>query len=140
MKSLKIEPVQERDLDDVIDLLQHLSQFRPESTRSLFEEHSKQENVFSFVGKIDDGLVAYSSIMIEHKIRGGRLGHIEDVIVSPILQNRGIGSKMVQHLVAVAKERKCYKVVLASRAESQAFYEFLGFHSIAKSFELFLEP
>ena len=139
VSNLKIEAIQETDLSDVVDLLQNLSIFRPKLSGSLFWDHSKQDNVFSCVGRVNGEVVAYASLVVELKIRGGRLGHIEDVIVRPDKQNRGIGSKMIEHVLEVARQQDCYKVVLASRSESRAFYEFLGFHTHSNSFELFLE-
>jgi GNAT superfamily N-acetyltransferase len=55
---------------------------------------------------------------------------IEDVVVDPIFQGRGIGKMMMKYALDLASQEGCFKAVLSSnlkRHRSHAFYESLGF-------------
>lgn len=66
---------------------------------------------------------------------------IEDVAVAPDWQRRGVGQRMMQHALQLAKEKGCYKAVLSSnltRADAHAFYEALGFERHGYSYRVHL--
>lgn len=74
-------------------------------------------------------VIATGMLLIEQKLihNCGLVGHIEDISVEKIHQGKGIGKKIVNHLINLAKERKCYKVILNCKSENIAFYEKCGF-------------
>jgi glucosamine-phosphate N-acetyltransferase len=77
-----------------------------------------------------DGLViATATIIIETKfIRGGnKVAHVEDVAVRKEFQRTGIGRMIVEELIKIAQEAKCYKITLDTKTENVVFYEKLGF-------------
>ena len=76
-----------------------------------------------------DKIVATGSIFIENKIihRFGKVGHIEDIVVDPQYRKMGFGKKIVQHLVNIAKENGCYKVILDCENKYEGFYNKCGF-------------
>ena len=64
---------------------------------------------------------------------------VEDVVVSPAHQGRGIGHQMMEHARELARQAGCYKLVLSSnrkRERAHAFYESLGFQRHGLSFLL----
>jgi glucosamine-phosphate N-acetyltransferase len=70
------------------------------------------------------------TLLVEPKFiySGGRVGHIEDVVVRRDEVNRGIGSSMVKFAVTVArKDFHCTKVILDCSNENMKFYEMIGF-------------
>ena len=56
-------------------------------------------------------IVGSTTLFIEQKFihDGGRVGHIEDVVVRKDYEGRGIGMKLVISLLNCAKEKNCYK-------------------------------
>lgn len=67
---------------------------------------------------------------------------VEDVVVDPTLQGRGIGQKMMAFAIDRAREKRCYKLVLSSNAKRErahAFYEQLGFERHGYSFRILFE-
>jgi len=88
-----------------------------------------QETVGSFALLVMDNLAHM----------GAPSGVIEDVVVRPDWQSRGIGTKMVSHAIDVCKAQGCYKIGLSSnmkREAAHAFYESLGFRRHGYSFLL----
>jgi ribosomal protein S18 acetylase RimI-like enzyme len=71
--------------------------------------------------------VGFGSISFERTIRGGIIGHIEDVIVKEAFRRAGIGGKVVHELIARAQEYGCYRITLGSETRNETFYKDLGF-------------
>lgn len=126
---IKIRKIQKEDHESVIALLQQLSVFLPNLSDApdIWHEFQKQNNVSAFVGCDDNNnVVAFGSICVEMKIRGGRLGHIEDIVVDEKFRGQGVGAKLVNALIEEAILKKCYKVSLECREEKVVFYNLQG--------------
>ena len=76
-------------------------------------------------------IVGSTTLLIEQKFihNGGRVGHIEDVVVRKDYEGRGIGMKLVMSLLNSAKEKNCYKTILDCKDDLKIFYERIGFKS-----------
>ncbi len=66
---------------------------------------------------------------------------VEDVVVAPALQGKGIGKQMMRFAMEVCKKKGCYKMALSSnlkREDAHGFYKRLGFkiHGYSFSTEL----
>lgn len=74
---------------------------------------------------------AFQLTIIQHvAYRGGRVAQIENVVVDPSLQSRGIGEAMMRWAIDEARRRECFRVQLTSnkvRIRAHAFYRRLGF-------------
>ena len=59
---------------------------------------------------------------------GGRVGHIEDVVVRRDQMKRGVGGSLVKFALDVARrDFHCTKVILDCSNENKKFYEIFGF-------------
>jgi len=56
-----------------------------------------------------------------------KMGLIEDVVVDPKTQGKGVGKKLVEQLLLKAAEMNCYKTILNATNENSGFYTKLGF-------------
>jgi glucosamine-phosphate N-acetyltransferase len=74
-------------------------------------------------------IVASGTLILEPKFihKNGRVAHIEDVVVDKSKHGLGIGKKLLEALVNVAKNNGCYKVILNCSNKNVGFYEKLGF-------------
>ena len=70
-----------------------------------------------------------TTLLIETKFihNGGKVGHIEDVVVDKKHQRKGIGEKIIIYFLRYAKDQGCYKTILDCTDEVKPFYEKLGF-------------
>jgi glucosamine-phosphate N-acetyltransferase len=73
-------------------------------------------------------LLGTAAVLVEQKLlrSGGRVGHIEDVVVDASARGRSIGKLLVNFLVDFSKSRGCYKVILDCDEQNVAFYERCG--------------
>ena len=78
-------------------------------------------------------------MLIEPKFihNGGKVAHIEDVVVTKEYQGKGIGEKLIRSLLDYAKKNDCYKTILDSSDDVKPFYEKIGFkkHSNCMRFD-----
>ena len=66
---------------------------------------------------------------------------VEDVVVDPQMQGRGVGAAVMRAAMDLARDKGCYKLVLSSNAKrvrAHAFYERLGFTRHGISFSVIL--
>jgi glucosamine-phosphate N-acetyltransferase len=127
---ITIERVQRKHMEVVIDMLhRNMSQFRPPRDKldEIWSSFELQNNVHSFVALLDDVVVGYGSVVIEMKIRGGHMGHIEDIVSHEDFRRKGIGKAIVSSLSDFAKEEGCYKLALGCAEHNVEFYRKCGY-------------
>jgi AraC family transcriptional regulator of adaptative response/methylated-DNA-[protein]-cysteine methyltransferase len=61
---------------------------------------------------------------------GGRVALLEDMIINPLYQNKGIGKKLLLKVFEKLKKKKVKRITLLTDGDNQkghTFYKFLGF-------------
>ena len=76
-----------------------------------------------------DIIVDAGSLFIEKKFihNLSSVGHIEDIVVDKDYRGLGLGKSIMDHLISVAKDNKCYKVILNCNKDNIEFYNKCGF-------------
>lgn len=128
---MKAHPVVKKDLSKIIDMLQSISDFypSPHEIDKIWNTYIIQDHVCGFSFFIHDEIVGYGVIVFETKIRGGKMAHIEDIVVSEIYRGQGLGKKIIEFLIDNAKFNGCYKMSLSCKTNNIRFYEKCGFES-----------
>lgn len=117
--------------DSILEILNQLSNVNLETT---FEEFSNwiemlPSNHYIFVVLVNDKVAGLATLLLEHKIihTFGKVGHIEDVVISKEHRGKGIGKFLIKHLLHVAeKDFNVYKVILNCSESNIPFYENCG--------------
>ena len=140
MLDVKIVDMQKKYMNQVVVLLQEISVYYPDSKdyETIWSDFARQENTFGVVALINEEVVGYGAVIIETKIRGGKLGHIEDIVSKPNMQKKGIGKLIMQSLYEISRERECYKLSLHCRNENVGFYKKCGYDDKAAGMHLSL--
>lgn len=76
-------------------------------------------------------IVGTATLLLESKFihNGGVVAHIEDVVVHPDWREKGIGKKLVEKMIEIAKQYwiQPYKIILDCKMDNIPFYEKCGF-------------
>lgn len=133
MGDLVIRELQENDLFngflESLDSLRKASNLNAGKAKQIYSKIKSNPNHVIFVAVLDGRVVGSTTMIIEPKFihDGGRVGHIEDVVVAKEHQGKGIGEKLVNALLDYAKKNNCYKTILDCRDDVKPFYEKIGF-------------
>lgn len=112
---------------------------------SAFAAIQASPNDLLFVGVLKDEIVATAQVTLITSLtgRGTRRMAIEAVQTRADMRSRGIGARLINHCLDVARERGIALVQLTSNAkrpDAHRFYERLGFEKTHAGFKLRLEP
>tara|TARA_B110000003_G_C16649340_1_gene533505 strand:- start:3056 stop:3481 length:426 start_codon:yes stop_codon:yes gene_type:complete len=129
MSEIVFRKVHRNDLDQIFILLQQLTEIDfqnrdKENCWNLFKSNTANNSI---VGVYNNKIIAYGSIVIENKIRGGISGQIEDIVVSNKLRNMNIGTELIKQLVEIGKKKGCYRITLFCNESLINFYSKNGF-------------
>jgi glucosamine-phosphate N-acetyltransferase len=83
-----------------------------------------------FVAVQKNIVIGAVTLLVEPKFiyEGGKVAHIEDVVVKKQFAGKGIGSRLVKYAIDAARtDFQCVKVILDCSDENVGFYERLGF-------------
>ena len=133
MSEIKIRDIVESDIDngflESLDSLRNVSDLNKDTARDILKKIIENPDHVIHVAEVDGKVVGSTTLLIEQKFihKGGKVGHIEDVVVSKEFEGRGIGIKLVTSLLEVAKAKICYKTILDCKNELIPFYERIGF-------------
>ena len=137
IRQLKKEDIYSGFLDS-LDSLRKISTMDKEKAFEVFERINQNPNHFVFVAVLDNKIIGATTVLIEPKFihNGGLVSHIEDVAVSKGFQGSGVGKKLIQEALDLAKKSGCYKTILDCSEDVRPFYEKIGFfhHSNAMRF------
>lgn len=128
---VEIHELTEELLDErFLETLRHLSTVDPDITKARdILRIRTHEGARTYVALEDGRVIGTASLLIETKFlhSGGKVGHIEDVVVHGASQGLGIGKKLVEHATREAKNAGCYKCILACTSANKPFYEKCGY-------------
>lgn len=113
-----------------LDTLSHLSSVDLDvPTAHKILRIRKEEGARTYVAIVDGEIHGSASLVIETKFlhAGGKVGHVEDVVVHGVSRGLGIGRKLVEHATREAKIAGCYKCILACTPSNKPFYEKCGY-------------
>jgi N-acetylglutamate synthase-like GNAT family acetyltransferase len=86
-------------------------------------------NIEIYVTELEGNLITTCTVIFEPKLIFDMCtyAHIEDVCVSSEYRKRGIGTHLMQQVVALCTERDCKKVTLVCNPQNIHFYQLSSF-------------
>ena len=133
MSDVEIRNIVELDIEngflESLDSLREASDLDRKIGEDILKKIIANPDHIIHVAEINGKIVGSTTLLIEQKFihNGGKVGHIEDVVVSKEFEGRGIGMKLVVSLLEKAKAMNCYKTILDCKDELIPFYERIGF-------------
>lgn len=118
-----------------LDSLRQTSSIEKNVAEKIFNKINANEEHIIAVAELNGRIVGTTTLFIETKFihNGGKVGHIEDVVVDKNHQGKGIGERIVRYLLNEAQKRGCYKTILDCTDEVKPFYEKIGFKQNANA-------
>ena len=133
MSEIKIREIEEDDLEngflETLDFLRNTSGLDKNNAKEILKRIKQNPNHIIYVAIDDKKIIGSTTLLIEQKFihDGGLVGHIEDVVVRKDYERKGIGIKLVTSMLERAKEKNCYKTILACKDDLKQFYGRIGF-------------
>ena len=133
MSDVIIREIVESDIEngflESLDSLRKASDLDKEIGKDILRKIIANPDHIIYVAEFKGKIVGSTTLLIEQKFihGGGKVGHIEDVVVSKEFEGKGIGMLLVMSLVTIAKSNNCYKTILDCQDELIPFYERIGF-------------
>ncbi|OPY76992.1 MAG: Aminoglycoside N(6')-acetyltransferase type 1 [Syntrophorhabdus sp. PtaU1.Bin058] len=143
---ISIRKCDDSDFDGILSLLRQLwldKPINPVTLKEVFGKVVASEHHTCFVAESDGGLlVGFVSLSIKDSLwQEGLVAHIEELVVDQKARGKGVGTALVGHTIAMARDRGCRRVELDSahhREAAHRFYERLGFENRAVLFSMAL--
>lgn len=138
---VSIREVTLRDFDQVFGLLKQLWAGRDldyADMKKVFDHNLNAPDHFYIVAHSGPQIVGYCSLMVKHNLwQQGLLGNVNEMVVEENYRGKGIGKKLMERIIQIAREQNCKCLELESsfhREKAHAFYEELGFDKRAYLF------
>ena len=142
---LNIRPAKKNDIPLILGLLYELGRPKPQKDsdvdtfRNLAKKHITDSDKTILVAEINDvNVVGMVSVIFLPRLNQIKYEmYIPELIVAEKYQKKGIGTRLIDACISLAKEKKCHQIRLESgnhRTEAHQFYINLGFESKSSSF------
>ena len=145
---ISITKATDKDIPFILELLYDLDRPIPIDEKEIKVFKNKIKDYFSdpqktiLVAKQDSKIVGLVSVILLRRLNRAKLEiYIPELIVTKELRNYGIGKKLIQYCIDLAKKKDCYRIRLESgnqRKNSHKFYKSIGFEQSALSFTKYI--
>lgn len=145
MENVIIRAASNKDIPVILGLLYELGRPMPQKDsdvevfRKLTKRYVTDSDKKILVAELGDiEIVGMASMVFLPRLNQTTLEmYIPELVVLEKYQNKGIGKKLINECITLAKEKKCHRIRLESgnqRKESHQFYKNLGLEQSAFSF------
>ncbi len=145
MDNETIREASDKDIPIILGLLYDLGRSKPQKDsdidtfKKLITKYLTDSDKQILVVVLDDvKIIGMASMVFLPRLNRTTLEmYIPELVVLEKYHNQGIGKKLINSCIVLAKEKKCHRIRLESgnqRKESHQFYKHLGFEQSALSF------
>ena len=145
MENVKIRSAKPNDIPIILGLLYELGRPKPkkdsdvDTFTKLVKKYLKDSDKEILIAEHNDvEIIGMASIVFLSRLNhADNEMYIPELVVFENYQNKGIGKKLIESCIKLAKEKKCHRIRVESgnaRKESHIFYKNLGFVQDAFSF------
>ena len=145
MDNETIREASDKDIPIILGLLYDLGRSKPQKDsdvdtfRKLITKYLTDSDKQILVVVLDDvKIIGMASMVFLPRLNRTTLEmYIPELVVLEKYHNQGIGKKLINSCIVLAKEKKCHRIRLESgtlRKDSHQFYKSLGFEQSALSF------
>lgn len=139
---MEVRTVKANEVEKLLKLYEHLHEndlrANPQDYQHTWNLIQDSDSIhYLAIEKAGEFIASLNITIIPNLTRGARsIAVIENVVTHAHYRNRGVGRKIMEHAIAIARKANCYKIMLlssAKRAASHQFYKSLGFSDDKKT-------
>jgi glucosamine-phosphate N-acetyltransferase len=137
-QTIEIREYKADDFENILPLLRQLwpdKNLDENALKTVFKRVLISDNQLYFCAISDSKIIGFGSLTIKNNLwQEGFSCHIDELIVDVYHRKNGIGTRLLQHLENIAKERNCRRIELDSafhRKKAHTFYKNLGYENRA---------
>jgi len=140
LNNMKIRNAANSDLSAIYDLICNLEQstFPKSNFEEIFDLNNSNNNIGYFVAHTDGRVVAFGSVYINELLHHcGKVGEIQELVVSPENRGKKVGSSLINEMIRWAQKQGATQVEVTcnlARKDAHEFYQSLGFVHTHKKF------
>lgn len=113
--NITIRPIIEADFEQLITLFQEFATFekRPHLMVNSLEKMQAEKAYFNGLVAIDtegDTIVGYVTYFFCYYTWSGKALYMDDLYITPAFRGKGLGSDLIQKVIAFAKDNNCSKL------------------------------
>ncbi|MDD4813777.1 MAG: GNAT family N-acetyltransferase [Bacteroidales bacterium] len=128
-----IRPLEKRDYPQLLSLFMEFSAFQKKADEMKNSVESMEEEsdlLNAFVVETDSGqIIGYATYFYAYFTWSGKSLYMDDLYVKPDFRGKGLGKKLLNSIIDLAKQEKCKKIhwqVARWNANAIEFYQNLG--------------
>ena len=134
---LRMQMRKERDADFCKDTIY-------ENTFDFFVKNIETGRHIAFICEDKEKIIATAGLSLFEmppttKLPNGKVAKLMNMYVVPDYRKQGIAKKMLEFVIAYAKEHSYYKVMLNSSPMGERLYQNFGFHLISNEYEIYIK-
>jgi predicted N-acetyltransferase YhbS len=126
---IQVREMKSTDYEAIIQLQKVLNGYSVTYGQEVFADRLKEiykSNGYPCVATMNGQVVGSIKLLIETKFTAP-VGHIEDVVVLDPYRGLGICGLLIKHVQEIARNAKCYKIILDCKDEYVPMYGHCGF-------------
>jgi len=132
MNDFSLRYLQKEDYDKgYLDLLSQLTTVTTMDREKFCENLDKINETTTniFVIEEENKIIATATLVFEIKFIHdcGKVAHLEDVVIDQEFRGCGLGKKLIESVIKIAKARSCYKIICNCSDNLINFYAKCGF-------------
>ena len=127
-----IRSIEEKDYPQIIKLFKEFATFEklPEKMINTVEQIKKEKDFFNcYVAVVNNEIVGFASYFFAYYTWVGKSLYLDDLYVKADFRNHGIGKKLLDTVIDLAKAEKCNRMrwqVSNWNKNAQEFYKHIG--------------
>ena len=134
--AVTIRPATENDLDDIAAIERAV--FKDPWSRRSFADLVHVSNVLFLVASDNDAVVGYAVVL-----SSGVESELANLAVGRLMQQRGVGRRLLQEATTAARQRECREMFLEVRESNTSaisLYSSAGFQAVGRRARYYARP
>jgi len=107
--------------------------FKKSKFAKIFLNNLKSPNIFYLIAENKKQIIGFASLHIQNLLHHcGRVAEIQEIYVSPWFRYQGVGIKLLNKLIKMARLKGCVRIEVSSGTKNKKIHKFYKKHGLKK--------